>query len=90
MPRSVQDIIDHAEHLAKRFEEYEPRPEDERDPELFKRLRSAVLARADAERSIRETVAEARAGGLSWSDIGSMLGTSGEAARQRYGHQQPA
>jgi hypothetical protein len=31
-------------------------------------------------------VSVARAGGHSWAVIGSMVGTSGEAARQRYGH----
>ena len=29
MPRSVQDILDHADDLAKRFEDYEPSPDDE-------------------------------------------------------------
>ena len=90
MPRSVQDILDHADELAKRFEDYEPSPEDERDPASLKRLREAVLERSNAERSIRDAVNEARGDGLSWSTIGSMLGTSGEAARQRYGHPQTA
>ena len=90
MPRSVQDILDHADELAKRFEDYEPSPEDERDPASLKRLREAVLERSNAERSIRDAVNEARSDGLSWSSIGSMLGTSGEAARQRYGHPQTA
>lgn len=90
MPRSVQEILDHADELAKRFEDYEPSPEDERDPASLKRLREAVLERSSAERSIRDAVNEARGDGLSWSAIGSMLGTSGEAARQRYGHPQTA
>lgn len=90
MPRPIQEILDHADDLAKRFEDYEPRTDDERDPESLKRLRDAVLARSDAERSIREAVEAARADGLSWAAIGSMLGTSGEAARQRYGHPQNA
>lgn len=29
MPRSVQEILDHADKLAKRFEDYEPTPDDE-------------------------------------------------------------
>jgi hypothetical protein len=41
---------------------------------------------AQAERDISEAVAVARAEGHSWAAIGAMLGTSGEAARQRYGH----
>ena len=90
MKRSVQDILDHADELAKRFEDYEPNPEDERDPASLKHLREAVLERSNAERSVRDAVDAARADGLSWAAIGSMLGTSGEAARQRYGHPQTA
>lgn len=90
MPRPIQEILDHADDLAKRFEDYEPNAGDERDPASLKHLREAVLARSDAERSIRDAVAEARADGQSWAAIGSMLGTSGEAARQRYAHPQTA
>ena len=90
MPRTVQDILDHADELAKRFEDYEPSPADERDPEVFAELRRAVLSRSDAERSIREAVGHARDHGYSWAFIGSLIGTSGEAARQRYGHTQDA
>ena len=90
MPRPIQEILDHADDLAKRFEEYEPQAEDDRDPTSLRQLRDAVLARSDAERSIRDAVAAARSDGQSWAAIGSMLGTSGEAARQRYGHPQTA
>jgi hypothetical protein len=83
MPRTVQDILDHSDELAKRFEDYQPAPGDERDPEAFAALRRAVESRAEAERSIAEAVA--RACGYSWRTIGSIIGTSGEAARQRYG-----
>ena len=85
MPRTVQDILDHADELASRFEDYEPAADDERDPKVFQALRDAALSRSDAERSIRVAVERARANGYSWAFIGSLLGTSGEAARQRYG-----
>ena len=71
--------------LAKRFEDYEPRAEDEREPDALSELRRAVTSRSDAERSIRDAVDRARQAGLSWALIGSAIGTSGEAARQRYG-----
>lgn len=90
MPRSVQDILDQADELAKRFEDYEPSPADERDPAVFAELRRAVLSRTQAERTTRDAVAHAREQGYSWAFIGSMLGTSGEAARQRYGRKQRA
>ena len=85
MPRSVEDILRHADELAKRFEDYEPKAEDERDLDALNTLRQAVTARSDAERSIRDAVGHARRAGLSWTLIGSLIGTSGEAARQRYG-----
>ncbi len=85
MPRTVQDILDHGDELSKRFEDYEPTPDDERDPESFLALRRAVLGRSEAERSIQMAVTEARQHGYSWRSIGTLLGTSGEAARQRYG-----
>ena len=88
--RSGQEILDHADELAKRFADYEPSPTDERDPEVFAELRRAVLSRSDAERSIKDAVKHARERGYSWAFIGSLIGTSGEAARQRYGHKQDA
>ena len=54
MPRTVQDIVDHGDELAKRFEDYEPRPGDERLPESFAALRRAVLERAKAEGGCRK------------------------------------
>jgi len=88
MPRSVQEILDHADELAARFERYEPAAEDERDPAVHAALRTAVVARSDAERAIKNAVEQARSHGYSWAFIGKIIGTSGEAARQRYGHRQ--
>ena len=90
MPRTVQDILDHADELAKRFEEYEPLASDERNPQVFTELREAVLSRAAAERTIKDAVEHAREHGYTWASIGSLIGTSGEAARQRYGNKQDA
>ena len=90
MPRTVQDILDHADELAARFEDYEPAPGDERDPGAFTALRQAVLARSHAERAVKDAVDQARQRGYSWAFIGTLIGTSGEAARQRYGHKQDA
>ena len=88
LPRSVQEILDHADELAARFEDFEPTKDDERDPAAYAALRDAVVSRSDAERAIVEAVEKARAQGYSWAIIGNIIGTSGEAARQRYGHKQ--
>lgn len=47
-------------------------------------LRAAVVERSEAERHLLEAVRTARRSGMPWSAIGSLVGTSGEAARQRY------
>jgi hypothetical protein len=85
MPRTMQEIIDHADELARRFEEHPPDPAQFRDAHALAELRELVLARSAVERDLAAAVAAAREEGHSWGIIGAMLGTSGEAARQRYG-----
>jgi hypothetical protein len=84
MPRSVEEILQHADELAERFENYEPDPADELDAGAVTLLRAAVRERSDAERHLVEAVRAARESGMSWSAIGAFVGTSGEAARQKY------
>ena len=84
MPRSIQEILDHADVLAQRFEDYEPAEGDERPVEEYL-LHRAALARARSERQMLDAVAAARAAGIPWSKIGQLLGTSAQAAQQRYG-----
>lgn len=84
MPRSLDDLVVQADELAEEFERYEPRDEDRGEPTLLA-LRRAAYRRALMERELVEKVREARLAGYSWAKIGEELGTSGEAARQRYG-----
>ena len=84
MPRSIQDILDHADELAERFEDYEPTEGDERPVEEYL-LERATIDRARSERQLVEAVIAARGKGLSWQRIGAILGTSAQAAQQRYG-----
>lgn len=86
MPRTVDEILQHADELAARFENYDPSEDDELDAGAVALLRSAVQERSEAERHILEAVRTARERGMSWSAIGAFIGTSGEAARQRYSH----
>jgi hypothetical protein len=83
MPRSIQEILDHADELAARFEDYEASPNDEIDVAAYL-LRRAALARARGERQIVEAVDAARRAGMSWKRIGMELGVSAQAAQQRY------
>ncbi|MGM0385698.1 MAG: hypothetical protein ACQERF_06940 [Actinomycetota bacterium] len=84
MPRTVEEILQHADELAARFESYEPNSADELDAGAVALLRAAIAERSEAERHLIEAVRKAREAGMSWSTIGSFVGTSGEAARQRY------
>ncbi|QYB07231.1 hypothetical protein I1A62_23515 [Rhodococcus sp. USK10] len=85
IPRTTKDILAHADELAKRFEDYGPREEGRRDSAALAELRAAVVARAEAERQLVDHIVAARKHGLPWSTIGTEVGTSGEAARQKYG-----
>ncbi len=82
MPRSIQEILDHAEEIAQRFENYEPSDGDERPVEEYM-LERAALDRARSERQVIDAVIAARTAGASWQRIGSLLGTSAQAAQQR-------
>ncbi|MGD9999424.1 MAG: hypothetical protein AB7R77_16145 [Ilumatobacteraceae bacterium] len=84
MPRSIQDILDHADGLAERFETFDPDDAVEIPVEEYL-LQRAVIARARSEQQLLEAVVKARSAGMSWHKIGSLVGTSGQAAQQRYG-----
>jgi len=84
MPRSIQEILDHADQMARRFEGYQPTDRDERPVEEYL-LQRAAVARARGERQVLDAVMAARAAGIPWSKIGELLGTSAQAAQQRYG-----
>jgi hypothetical protein len=89
MPRTADQIINQAEELAARFEDHLPDADDVRDASALRELRHAFLARAEAEQRVTDGVRRARADGHSWASIGAMVGTSGEAARQRYSQKSP-
>lgn len=83
MPRTSQEILDHADELAARFEQ--ATSSEMRDAASLRAVRQAFIARAEVERELLNVVVQARHDGHSWASIGAMVGTSGEAARQRYG-----
>ncbi len=84
MPRSLEDILEQADELADRFENHEPNPDNIAEATTLRMVRQAFQDRVAAEQHLAEAVATARADGHSWAMIGNMVGTSGEAARQRY------
>lgn len=86
MARTVAVILAQADELAKRFEDFEPGPNTKAiDGAPLRAVREAFEDSALAQQRLAERVSVAKAAGHSWAAIGLMLGTSGEAARQRYG-----
>jgi hypothetical protein len=85
MPRTIDEIAASADKLAARFENYDPPDGAGRDAAPLRELRKASETYALAHRALIDAVSVARAAGHSWTSIGAMVGTSGEAARQRYG-----
>ncbi len=85
MPRSAEEILARADELADRFENFEPGPGGVRDAAPLRDVARAFTRFAGAERDLADAVRAARDHGCSWAAIGAMLGTSGEAARQKYG-----
>ena len=84
MPRSIQDILDHADELAKRFDDFDPDKAAEVPVEEYL-LQRAVVVRARSEQQLLEAVVTARAAGVPWQKVGVLIGTSAQAAQQRYG-----
>ena len=83
--RSIADIAARADEFAYAFENYDPRPGDEDAPlPPIMAVKLAAWRRDTAERELAEAVHAAREQQLSWREVGEAIGTSGEAARQRY------
>lgn len=84
--RSIEEITARADEFADAFEIYEPKVGDDvaqLPPVMAVKL--AAWRRDVAERELARAVHAAREKHLSWRQVGEAMGTSGEAARQRYG-----
>jgi hypothetical protein len=65
----------------------DPTTLDIRDAVHFRRIIAARKGVEDAEQELRDAVAAAREAGDSWTLIGAALGTTKQAAYQRFGQQ---
>ena len=88
-PRSIEEIKARAnafaDAFADAFENYDPKPGDQDAPiPPVMAVRLAAWRRDAPERELADAVHAAREQQLSWREIGEAIGTSGEAARQRY------
>lgn len=84
LPKSLEEIIARQDEYADRFENWDWENATEVPVHEYL-LTQAVLQRIRAEREIVDAVARAREKGSTWATIGEILGTSAQAAQQRYG-----
>jgi hypothetical protein len=85
MRPSLTDLIAHADQLADAFENHDPAPEDFDAPlPPLMAVKVAAFRRAAAEKELAQAIHAARQAHLSWRQLGEAIGTTGEAARQRY------
>ena len=85
MRPSLTDLIAHADQLADAFENHDPAPEDFDAPlPPLMAVKLAAFRRAAAEKELAQAIHAARQANLSWRELGQAIGTTGEAARQRY------
>ena len=83
--RSIEDITARADEFADAFENYAPKLGDQDAPlSPAMAVKLAAWRRDAAEKELAEAVRAAREQCLSWREVGEVIGTSGEAARQRY------
>lgn len=81
----LEELIARADELADKFENYEPKPEDFDAPlPPLMAVKLAAFKRARAESELAAAIDAAREADVSWRALGEAIGTSGEAARQRY------
>lgn len=88
MPRTREELERAAADAEAWLSSLDPDTSPAEDPVDLRRLGLALRALADQQREVDEAVAAARAHGRSWAEIGLVLGTTRQAARERYG--QPA
>lgn len=86
MRKPHDDLKDRADEFADVFENYDPMPGDQDAPlPPTMAVKLAAWRRDTAEKELAEAVRAARDQNVSWREVGEAIGTSGEAARQRYG-----
>ena len=83
MPWTLQEILDHADELADRFEAFDP-AEAEEVPVAEYLLQRAARARVRSHAQFVEALTTALEAGTSWTRIGEILGISSDEAEQRY------
>jgi hypothetical protein len=77
--------VKHNQTVDDWLDSIEPNPADARDASHIRRIIAAAEACNSAETELQAAVAAARNAGDTWDAIGVALGTSRQAAYQRFG-----
>jgi len=82
--RTRPTATEQAEATEKWLDSLDPAQLNFRDASHVRAITAAAEARTTAEDNLRRAVADARAAGDSWTVIGAALGTSKQAAHERF------
>jgi len=82
--RTKPTAAEQAEATEKWLDNLDPAQLDFHDASHVRAIIAAAGALATAEENLRRAVADARAAGDSWTVIGAALGTSKQAAHERF------
>lgn len=87
MPRTSEQLRRAAEEAERWLDSLDPAviAAPDADASHLRRLAAAVRATATSQAELAEAVAAAREHGHTWTQIATMLGTSRQAAQERYG-----
>jgi FAD/FMN-containing dehydrogenase len=87
MPRTREQLQQAAENAEQWLDSLDPAAiaSPDADASRLRRIAEAVRAAADSQVELANAVAAARAHGHTWTQIAAMLGTSRQAAQERYG-----
>lgn len=87
VPRTREQLQRAAEAAERWLDELDPAAlsSPEADASALRRLGVAVRANADSEHDLADAVSAARRNGHPWRQIAAVLGTSRQAAQQKYG-----
>lgn len=85
MRRALTKLTANADRLADAFENHEPASEDvDATLRAFMAVKLAAFRRSQAKKALAHAVHNGLDAHPSWRQLGEAIGTSGEAARQRY------
>jgi hypothetical protein len=87
MPRTRQQLQQAAEDAERWLDSLDPTAiaSPDTDASRLRRIADAVRKVASGQVELADAVAAARAHGHTWTQIAAMLGTSRQAAQERYG-----